>query len=285
MESIDLHVHSNASDGTLSPTEVVTHGQKCGLSAIALTDHDTVAGITEAIIASEHTSLEVIPGIELSCNYLNTELHILGFFVDHKDELLINKLSELKKKRYSRNEQLLERFNAAGFDITMERLFAGNKNTVITRAHFARALYEQGYVKSKGDAFKKYLDSGCPFYIPKPKVSPDDAISIIKSAKGIPVLAHPLLYKLGYNQISKLLSELTPYGLRGMEVYHSSNNIFESAKLKEIAQHNNLLITGGSDFHGSNKPDIELGKGRGKLFIPIDLLNTLKKEVSHGTNV
>ena len=156
MKLIDLHVHSNASDGSLSPAEVVLASNEAGLTAIALTDHDTVSGVAEALETADSLDLEVIPGVELSCIYKEKEIHILGLYVDHTSESLQQYLTSTAKKRHERNQKMLEAFRADGFDIAMEDLMLGNPKTVITRAHFARALVNKGYVSTPEQAFKKY---------------------------------------------------------------------------------------------------------------------------------
>ena len=172
---------------------------------------------------------------------------------------------------------MIEKFNLVGIPITLEMLYANNPNTVITRAHFARALLELGVVSSKDQAFQKYLNSNCPFYVPRPKLDPKEIIGVIKRAGGMAFLAHPMLYHLGYQQVSSMLDSLIEYGLEGVEVYHSSNHALESSYLKSMALSKKLLISGGSDFHGSNKPDIFIGKGRGNLFVPYELLENIKR--------
>lgn len=277
MEQIDLHVHSNASDGTYTPTEVILTAKQAGLSAIALTDHDTVAGIKEAKEAAKVQNIELIVGSEFSCHYQNTEIHILGFFLDETNEELLTNFHVLVENRKKRNLSMIEKFNLAGIPITLEMLYANNPNTVITRAHFARALLELGVVSSKDQAFQKYLNSNCPFYVPRPRLDPKEIIGVIKRAGGMAFLAHPMLYHLGYQQVSSMLDSLIEYGLEGVEVYHSSNHALESSYLKSMALSKKLLISGGSDFHGSNKPDIFIGKGRGNLFVPYELLENIKR--------
>lgn len=276
MKLIDLHIHSNASDGTCSPSEVVALAIKKELTAIALTDHDTVAGIDEAILAASGTGLEMVPGIEISCIYEGTELHILGYYVDHHSESLQTFLDDAQKKRTERNLEMLAAFQKDGFSITLPDLQAENPATVITRAHFARALTERGYVPSPAHAFKKYLNPGCPYYRDREKITPEDAISALLSAGAFPVLAHPCQYQLGWAKTDALISYLKELGLKGVECYHSSNNQDESGKLKRIASAYKLAPTGGSDFHGSNKPDIEIGSGRGNLRVSALLLDDIK---------
>lgn len=290
MKYIDLHVHSTASDGTLSPTEVVQLAFQKDLAAIALSDHDTVKGVAEALAAAEvlnqspeHQSagrhLELIPATELSCYYGKTEIHILGLYVDHTNEHFLSKLEEFERARQKRNLDMLELFQKDGIDITLEDLQAGNPNTVITRAHFARALVAKGYCRDKNAAFRNYVGTDCPYYLPKVKVTPEEALPLITAAGGIPVLAHPMLYNLGYAQVEELIQYLIPLGLKGIEAYHSSNNISQSDKLRSMALKYNLVVSGGSDFHGANKPDIELGTGRGNLRVTEHILKEIKKSL------
>ncbi|MFT4007536.1 MAG: PHP domain-containing protein [Lacrimispora sp.] len=277
MRLIDLHVHSNASDGTCTPSQVVDLAVKKGLSAIALTDHDTIDGIPEAQSAAAGLPLEVIPGIELSCVYERGEIHILGLYVDPGDERFRAETDALKEIRERRNEEIIRRFQESGISITLEEVMAGNPHTVITRAHFARILLEKGYVSSMDQAFRKYLDYSGPYCPRKEKITPEHAMKILTDCKASPVLAHPYQYRLGDKKTEELVRYLTALGLQGLEVYHSSNNQYESGKLKKLAKQYGLFPTGGSDFHGSNKPDIDLGSGRGGLRISSLLLDDIKK--------
>ncbi len=277
MNFIDLHVHSNASDGTFSPASVVELAAQKGLSAIALTDHDTIEGIPEALEAAKNLPLEVIPGIELSCVYLGEEIHILGLYVDPADKNFITETDMLKDIRMTRNTEMIHRFQNAGIDITLSEVQAGNPDTVITRAHFARVLLEKGYVKNMDQAFKKYLSYSGPYCPRKEKITPEHAMKILCDCKASPVLAHPYQYHLGDKKTEELVSYLKEIGLHGLEVYHSSNNQYDSGKLKKLAKKYQLFPTGGSDFHGTNKPDIDLGTGRGGLRISALLLDDIKR--------
>lgn len=277
MRYVDLHVHSNASDGTLTPSEVVHLALQKNLAAIALSDHDTVKGVPEAISAAEGTTLEVVPATELSCYYRNVEIHVLGLFVDYKDADFQSKLEELEQERMQRNLDMIALFQRDNISITLEELQAGNPRSVITRAHFARVLVEKGYCKDKNAAFDRYVGVGCPYYLPKPQITPELSLPLITKAGGIPILAHPMLYKLGYRQVEELIQHLIPLGLKGIEAYHSSNNISQSDKLRSLALKYHLVVSGGSDFHGANKPDIELGTGRGGLRITESILDAIKQ--------
>lgn len=280
MHTIDLHVHSTASDGSYTPEEVVQLAHHAGLRYFALTDHDTVDGIEQALQAAEaYDDLDVIPGIELSCYYENREIHIVGLYVDHKDPSFLAALNDLKAQREQRNLKMIEKFNEAGIPLTLEELLHGASDSVITRAHFARVLVEKGVCKDKTEAFAKYLGIGCPFYLPKPKVTPEYVIPLIIQAGGVPVLAHPHSYHFTKSEIEKLIDTLLPLGLVGMECYYSTYDIGQTQELRSIAFRKNLLVSGGSDFHGVVKPDISIGTGRGNLMIPEKLLFALKEHI------
>ncbi len=277
MDLIDLHVHSNASDGSFTPTQVADLAINAGLKAIALTDHDTIDGIAEIIDYTKDRQLEVVPGIELSCYYQNREVHILGFYVDYENPELNRELKVLKEAREGRNIKMVELMQKDGLNITMEKLLHGNPDSVITRAHFARVLVEEGICKDKDTAFRKYIGIGCKYYLPKPQVTCETAMNILTKYSKASFLAHPLLYHLGYSQIEELLIYLKSLGLKGLEAYHSSNNAYESDRLRQIAASLDLKISGGSDFHGIIKPNIRLGAGRGNMRVDYKLLEDIKK--------
>ena len=278
MQYIDLHVHSTASDGSLTPTEVVAAAHDAGLRYFALTDHDTVDGIEEALTAAKaYEDLDVIPGIELSCYQDNTELHVVGLFVDHKNETFVKGIKQLEIDRKTRNQQIIQKFVDAGIPMTLEELQEGNPKRVITRAHFAELLIKKGICKDKADVFDHYLGIGCPFYLPKPKVTPEHVINLIKLAGGVAILAHPYSYKLTKSEVETLLDKLIPAGLAGMECYYSTYDDGETQELRSIALQKNLLVSGGSDFHGTPKPDISIGTGHGSLRVPKKLLTLIKE--------
>lgn len=289
MNHIDLHVHSNISDGTLTPTEVVELAAEIGLIAIALTDHDTVAGVDEALRAAQKLALtgkkiRVIAGTELSAGYKNIDIHILGLFINHKDKDLLAAMEGAIAERELRNIKMCHNLMSAGIDISVEKMRQTDGNAVLTRAHFAKYLTQHGYTKTPKLAFQKYLDASGPYYVPRQYLSPKEAIALILSAGGIPVLAHPLLYKLPKEELDLLIGNLKSYGLVGIETIYSSNTGFEESDVRKLARKHNLLITGGSDFHGANKPLIQLGTGKGNLVIPETVLEDLdayKKDHAH----
>lgn len=280
MNYIDLHVHTNYSDGTLTPEQVVNLAADCGLSTIAITDHDTVAGIKPAIMQSEslsHTStpVKVIPGIEISAQYHGKDIHILGLFIDPNCDLLNTSIQKAQSDRESRNQKMVDNLQRDGIDIHLDDLLFSQKDTVITRAHFAKFLVEHHIVKNHAEAFSRYLNPDTKYYVPRSYITPEQAIHIIKEAKGIPVLAHPLLYKYSMEQLDSLIGELKSSGLAGIEVFYSANMKFDEGIVRRFANHYDLLMTGGSDFHGANKPLIQLGTGRGNLKVPESLLEPM----------
>lgn len=267
MSFIDLHVHTTASDGTFTPEEVVKLALERQLSVLAITDHDTVSGVEEAILTAKGHDITIVPGVEISCFYDKTEIHMLGLFIDWRNDTFAKNLEEMRERRKDRNERMVLRMNEDGIPVTLEKLQFEGKDTVITRAHFARFLEQEGYVKSKDEAFKKYVGEGCPYYLPREYIPYETAIDWIHEAEGLAILAHPYLYGFKEYKVRKMLEDLKEAGLDGLEVYHSSTNQGQSNLLREYGKRYNLLISGGSDFHGNNKPYVHLGTGKGNLKI------------------
>ena len=280
MKKADLHVHSTFSDGTLTPTEIVKLAQKIELDAFALTDHDTVDGVPEAVFAGNKYGIEVIPGIEISTSYKGKEIHIVGLFIDYENVEFKEALGSEIQRRQKRNITLIEKFNEAGFPVTLKELENLFPESVITRAHFASYMVKRGYVRTNKEAFDKYLGDGCPLYVPREKKDVREAISLIRSAGGAPVLAHPLLYHLTTGELKKLCKELKEAGLIGIESMYSTYKGFDEINVRKIAHEFDLLESGGSDFHGANKPHISLGSGMGNLMINYDYLSRLKESVN-----
>lgn len=281
MKYIDLHVHSICSDGTFTPEELVDLAIANDLVAFALTDHDTVDGVERAINAAKDRHIEVIPGVELSCEYIITptrrkEIHILGYRLDWKQKDLCEALVAVANERDERNRKMCENLSAAGYPIDYPSLVKRFGNTILTRAHFARFLLEKGAIPSIDSAFKKILAQDGPYFVMREYLTPQKAIDLIKKAGGIPVLAHPLIYKMSVTEIRNMIAELKEYGLQGIEAMYSRNHGTDEAFVRKLADEYGLFITGGSDFHGTNKPDIELGRGEGNLRVPVMLLEKLK---------
>lgn len=278
MNTIDLHVHSNASDGTLTPSEVVCLAKKNNLSAIALTDHDTVDGVSEAIEQGKKSGVEIIPGIELSSAYAAREIHIVGLFVDYRNEEFLDELKKLNEVRNRRNEQMAEKFCSMGINISIKELMAEYPDAIITRAHFASYLHKKGYVSSVRDAFDRYLNDHGPCFVPRYKMPCEDTIKLIHKVGGLAILAHPILYKLGADALRELVRYLTQNGLDGIEAMYSTYTPGDEVCIRKLAKENGLLLSGGSDFHGDNKPFIKLGTGKGTLKIPYGILQELKNK-------
>ena len=279
MKIVDLHVHSNKSDGTCSPSELVDLAIQKGLSAFALTDHDTTAGLDEAIEYAKGRDIEVVPGIEFSTEYQGRDIRVLGLAIVYRAPVFADRLQAFVDSRIGRNRKMCRNLTEAGIDISYEKLMAAYPGAVITRAHYARYLLDHGYVKSLPEAFERYVGDHCPYFVPREKVTPVQAVQLIRQAKGIPVLAHPTLYHMGKDALQKLVSSLTEAGLVGLEAVYSTYSAGEEREMRQLALRNGLLISGGSDFHGSNKPGLELATGyHGKLVIPYDIWERLKEK-------
>ncbi|MGL4363537.1 MAG: PHP domain-containing protein [Cellulosilyticaceae bacterium] len=271
--TMDLHTHSVHSDGTLSPTELIHLAKQKNLKAISLTDHDSVNGLDECIRVGLAENIEVIPGIELSANYNDKEIHILGYYIDPSSSLLNNTLNSIIHKRNSRNNEILEKLHNMDIHITLDDLSQGCDNEVITRAHIATAMRLKGYVKENNDAFKRYIGHGCPAFVAKYSLSYTECIDLIHKCGGVAILAHPNLYSFAKDNVKPLILKLKSHGLDGVEVIYSKHSLEVISTLTSFCKANNLLITGGSDFHGANKPDINLGSGLGHTEVPYKLLS------------
>ena len=277
MLQIDLHVHSNESDGTVAPEELVREAKQIGLSAFALTDHDTTEGLDKAIACGESEDIEVVPGIELSTAYLGKDIHVLGYYMDYHNECFQEKLKEFRDSRDVRNEEMFRRLRELGFEkITTEALVEAFDNSVITRAHVAKFMLDCGYVKSREEVFQRYIGDNCPCYVERKKISPNQAVKFITEFGGVPVLAHPLLYGFSGRVLDELVASMKADGLKGLEVIYSTYNQGQQRELKALAKKYDLIVTGGSDYHGTNKKDIKLGVGRGTLFVPSTCLDDIK---------
>lgn len=278
---IDLHVHSTRSDGTYTPSQLVDYAMEKGLAAFALTDHDTVDGLEEAVSYAEKLSSplvpQVIPGIEFSTEYQGHDVHILGYYIDYYQESFRCKLQEFVDSRTLRNEKMCRLLQEAGIPVTYEKLLEEFPDSVITRAHYAKYLFSHGYVSGMKEAFDRYVGDHSPCYVPREKVTPAQAVRLILEAGGVPVLAHPILYHMSDARLGALTGELKEAGLAGIEAIYSTYKDCEERQIRGLARKYGLLITGGSDFHGANKPGLDLGTGCGKLFVPCTLLEDLKR--------
>ena len=280
MEYIDLHIHTTASDGSLSPTEVVRRARERRLKAIAITDHDTIDGCEEAMGAGRELGIEVISGVEISIDWPKGTMHMLGYFPRSFPARLNQDLQTLKDERISRNEKMLRRLQDLGVKITEKEILNASGGGQIGRPHFARVMLAKGYVSTMDEAFNRYLKKGAPAYVEKDRLSPERAIGMILQSEGVPVLAHPItLPEYHEKTLPALLSRLRGYGLAGIEVYYYLDAETNFDYLLDLASRYDLLVTGGTDFHGENLDAIEIGIGRGNLRIPYSLLEKLKKNV------
>ena len=271
MNRIDLHVHTTASDGTMPPAEAVVHARLKGLSAVAITDHDTPAGIPEAIDAGAACGVEVVPGIEVSVDFRGMGIHILGYFIDPAASSLRHLLNWVVAERRRRNELIAGAMRADGIDIRLSDLDGGDPESVIGRPHFAAALVERGYASDVQDAFARYLNRDRKYYRKRSYIPLRQGLDVIRDAGGKPVMAHPLQYRLDEPELLKLVRVLTDGGIVGMECLYSAYDAAQTEYLSGLAARYGLAVTGGSDFHGSRKP-IEIGTPD----VPYELLEKLK---------
>lgn len=278
MNIVDLHVHSTKSDGSFTPTELVAYALEKGLTAFALTDHDTTDGIDEALKAAEGKPIEVIPGIEFSSEYEGRDIHIVGLYIDYKCDFFKRRLINFVNGRIIRNKEMCRRLTEHGIPVTYEELTAEFPDSVITRAHYAKYLFNHGYTKSLKEAFDRYIGDNGPCFVPRKKITPMRAVEIILKAGGIPILAHPILYHMSDTKLDRLTATLKDMGLVGIEAVYSTYSPSEERKIRALAAKYDLYISGGSDFHGSAKPGLDLAVGYGRLFIPEDILIHLKRK-------
>lgn len=274
---VDLHVHSNRSDGTYSPTQLVDYAIEKNLTAFALTDHDTVDGLAEAISYAEKINgPEIIPGIELSTEYQGRDIHIVGLFIDYENEEFKAYLKHFVESRDERNRKMCALLSEAGIDISYEALLAEFPGSVITRAHYAKFMLNHGYIKSMKEAFDRYIGDHCPYFVPREKVTPAEGVELILKADGVPILAHSILYGMSDERLDTLVSELKEAGLMGIEAIYSTYNAADERQIRRLADKYHLLISGGSDFHGANKPGLDLAVGYGSLRVPDSVLTDIR---------
>lgn len=250
----DLHVHSTASDGTLPPAELVDLALSATLDVLAITDHDSVAGLPEAFAAAEGTDLKLVPAVELSSVLDGRDIHVLGYWVDWRDTAFLRHLADMRAARLRRAESMVDALSADGLVVELEHVLTMADGGAIGRTHLARALVERGHASSVADAFERLIGRGRPYYVPKDARSPQDALAIILASGGLPVLAHPAV-----NGVEDVIPGLVAAGLRGIEVYHADHAPDDKARLAETARELGLLATGGTDFHGPNAPNPPLG--------------------------
>jgi len=281
---VDLHCHSTASDGTLSPTEVVRMAKRSDLCGLALTDHDTIAGVAEAAAEAQRLGITFLPGIEISCIFPRPgTLHLLGYGIDSASPALHEMTRRLVAGRAQRNTRIIGRLNELGIDISEADVRAtapAGSAAVIGRPHIAMALIAKGYVNNTAEAFKTYLGQGGRVYVDKEQLTPEEALDLVRASGGLPVLAHPVqLRRQNDDELLAVIKSLTDKGLAGIEVIHSDHTAAMTDKFSTWADELNLLKTGGSDFHGTPKQHIKLGYA-GRRRIPRSMMDGLIERLS-----
>ena len=280
MKLIDLHTHSIASDGSLTPSEIVTLALERDLAAVALTDHDTMSGISEFITARGDAigNTEFIPGVEVSVDFTGKEVHIVGLFVDHTHEELNELLREVRMNRDARNLQLITKLNEMGYEITLDEVLKEAGGDSVGRPIVAKILVEKGYFDEPQAVFDSCLKRGASAYVQRILPTPKKVLDLIKAAGGVSIWAHPL-YRSANDRtyMRKVLRSLKPLGLDGIEAYYTSFSPAQTKAVLEVAGEFDMLLSGGSDFHGSNQPGVDLKTGKGNLAVPYEILAPLKQ--------
>ena len=281
---IDLHIHSTASDGSLTPAEIINRAQRLNLAAIAITDHDSIYGSKEALQAGIPPSLKFLTGVEISAAHPtffpgSGSFHILGYCIRLDNQALNQALNRLREARKNRNPKIIKRLNELGLKISLEDVNPTIAHGQLGRPHIAQVMIKKGFVKSMDEAFDKFLGAGKPAYVDKNRIGCEETIKMIRDAGGVPVLAHPALLNINDDfQLEELIQNLIKIGMRGIEVYYPEHSPEQMQRYRELANKYNLLITGGTDFHGSITPKIEMGTGKGTLFIPYKLYEELAND-------
>jgi len=281
--SIDLHTHSTTSDGTMSPADLVKYAYKKGLSAIAITDHDTIDGIDEGVAAGNILGIEVVPGIELSVKYSDHNVHLLGYLFDCHNEELLLALKQLQIGRYERNKKIIAKLNELGLTIQFSELKKTAGSGQNGRPHIARLMIQKGFVKTMDEAFEKYLGQGGLAYASRFVYGVGEAIALIKNAGGVAILAHPFQLDKATNDFPNDVYQLRDMGLDGIEAYYPTHSRQFRKRLIALAEKNSLLLTGGSDFHGSIRPGTTLAGGK-NVSVPSELLIKMKERVMLNSN-
>lgn len=278
MKTCDLHTHSYYSDGTLSPTQLIAGAEAAGLSAIVLSDHNTVAGLPEFIAAGAKSPVEAVPGVEFSTEYEGTELHILGLFIQPSHYTRVEALlGEFLQRKEESNRRLIHKLNEQGMALSYDAI-AQSAAGRINRAVIGAEMVRLGYCQSVKEAFDLWLSQSKGYYVPPLRPDAFQVIRFIKSIGAVAVLAHPFL-NLDEQRLCAFLQRAVPAGLDGMEVYYSRYSPETTRQAETVAERCGLLASGGSDFHGGNKPDISLGTGTGELCIPLTLLTALRQRI------
>ncbi len=268
--TIDLHMHSTCSDGTFTPTELAREAKAAGLTHVALTDHDTVEGVAEARAEAHRQGIAFLSGLEISAEYQPGTMHILGYGFDETSAPLLERLASVQRWRDERNPRIVEKLNHLGVALTLPEVEAVSGGGLVGRPHFAKVLMDKGYVKTRQEAFDRFLAKGGPAYVDKARLSPEESVALIRAAGGVAVLAHPLqLQAEDDDTLDAILGGLADAGLQGLECHYRNHTPEDTRRFLALAKGFGLLVTGGSDFHGTNRPGIRLGIGEGGLNVPM----------------
>lgn len=277
---IDLHLHSIFSDGSLTPEEIVVEAERSNVSAIALTDHDTVDGLPRFLAAAEAANIRAFTGIEISVDFSPGSLHMLGYGFDSTDAALLRDLEWIRDGRSARNREILRKLNDLGLELAWEEVEGQAGGDVVGRPHFALAMLARGYIADKDEAFDRYLAKGKPAYAERRRFSAADAIRGIGLAGGVASLAHPFSLGLGPVALERLVADLKAQGLAGIESYYSEYTANQQHEYLSLCKRYDLVPTGGSDFHGDLNPDIRLGVGFGSLRVPDEVADRLAERLA-----
>ncbi|MBR4742345.1 MAG: PHP domain-containing protein [Desulfovibrio sp.] len=278
MDSIDLHTHSTFSDGSKTPEELVWEAKACGLHALALTDHDTCNGLDLAVHAASAANIHFVRGCELSAHSELGELHILGLWVPPKSAALENTLAMLRQRRCTRNEKMVEKLCQLGLPLSMEDLLAcAGTQTTVGRPHIALAMIQKGYVRSLKEAFKQYLGFGAKAYVSREVFPAQEAVRVLSRLGATVALAHPMIHHYPRQWLRKQIMLLMEVGLDALEVWHTEHSEQDSAFCLQLAHELGLGVSGGSDYHGKNKPTVLLGRGHGNLAVSVQVLHDLEE--------
>jgi 3',5'-nucleoside bisphosphate phosphatase len=280
---VDLHIHTRCSDGGLTPAEVVAYALERRLQAIAITDHDTIAGNPLALKAAAGRGIEVLPGVEISTHWDGVTFHVLGYGIDPEASEVSQTFAFLEESRRQRNPRMIEKLRQQGIDVTLEEVVAEAGDSLVGRPHFARVLLRKRAVGSLQEAFDRFLGRGAAAYVDKDRLTPARACEVIRRAGGVVVLAHPgLIEKDHPGRLGPLLEHLLPLGVEGIEAYYSRHTPEQTASYLTLARTHGLLATGGSDFHQRDEAGPDVGTGFGNLRVPYTCFSSLRERLARG---
>ncbi|NIA20884.1 MAG: PHP domain-containing protein [Anaerolineaceae bacterium] len=279
-QGVDLHIHSTASDGALAPGEIVGLAAEIGLRAIALTDHDTASGVGEALEAGRRAGLEVLTGVEISAEFPEGTMHILGYGFDPQDDGLKEALAQFRRNRDERNPRILARLAELGVPVSLETVREKATGQTVGRPHIAQCLVEAGHVASVDEAFRLYLGRGAAAYVNRRRATAEEAIRMIHGAGGLAVLAHPMQLRRPMLEIRRTVRELAARGLDGLEAWHPDHSTDDTRTFEVLARELDLVVTGGTDFHGSLRREVRLGVGRGNIRTTYEAVRAIRRRLA-----